>query len=179
MDNQNLIDPTLWVDRYADKLYNFALTKVFSEQLAEDLVQETFLAALKGKANYKGKSSELTWLISILKNKIFDNFRKEKLSIIDTPKDDFFIENGHWKNKPIPIAFEDINALENKELNKILAQCLSELPSLWKLVFSLKHLDDCSAEEICAKLELTKANYWVIIHRSKLNLRDCLQKKWL
>lgn len=114
MDNENLTSPALWVDQYADKLYNFALKKVFSEQLAEDLVQETFLSALQGRANFKGESSELTWLISILKNKVVDSFRKEKLSIIDTPEDDFFKENGHWKSKPIPIAFEEVNPLEKK-----------------------------------------------------------------
>lgn len=179
MDNENLTEPALWVDKYADKLYSFALKKVFSDQLAEDLVQETFLSALQGRANFKGESSELTWLTSILKNKIADSFRKEKLLIIDTPDDDFFRENGHWKNKPIPIAFEEVNPLEKKELNKVLAQCLNKLPNLWKVVFSLKYMDDSSAEEICAQLDITKANYWVIIHRSKLNLRACLQKKWL
>lgn len=179
MDNQNLIDPTLWVDRYADKLYNFALTKVFSEQFAEDLVQETFLAALQARTNYRGESTEFTWLTSILKRKIFDDFRKKKLLIIDTPADDFFREDGHWKSKPMPIAFENINSLENKELNKVLAQCLNKLPLLWKVVFSLKHVDESSASEICTKLEITKANYWIIIHRSKLNLRDCLHKNWL
>ncbi len=179
MENQNLTDPALWVDQYADKLYSFALKKVFSGQLAEDLVQETFLSALQARTNFKGESAELTWLTSILKNKIVDSFRKEKLSIIETLDDDFFRENGHWKNKPIPFAFEELNPLENKELNKILAQCLNKLPILWKVVFSLKHINDSSAEDICAKLDITKANYWVIIHRSKLNLRVCLQKNWL
>ena len=63
-------NPALWVALYADKLYAFAIKKVFAEDLAEDLVQETFLVALQGIKNYRAESTELTWLTAILKNKI-------------------------------------------------------------------------------------------------------------
>lgn len=179
MENQNLIDPNLWVDQYADKLYGFALKKVFSEELAEDLVQETFLAGLQAMANFKGDSSELTWLISILKNKIIDSFRKKKIFIEEVGADNFFDENGHWKNKPLAIGIEDGNYLENKELSKVLKECINKLPELWLAVFSLKYIDDNSTNLICSELNITKSNYWIIMHRSKLSLRACLQKKWL
>ncbi len=180
MSEQNLKnDPTLWVELYADKLYGFALKKVFSEELAKDLVQETFLAALQGFKDFKAQSSELTWLTAILKNKIIDSFRKKKLAIEQLPENLFFENDGHWKNKPLAIGMNDGNPLENKELAKVLTQCLKKLPTLWLTVFSLKYIDDSSTELICSSLDITVANYWVIIHRSKLNLRACLQKHWL
>lgn len=179
MGNPNLIDPNLWVDLYADKLYSFALKKVFSEDLAKDLVQETFLSALQAIANFKHESSELTWLTAILKNKIMDSFRKKKLPLGKVNNDDFFEENGHWKTKPLAIGVEDENYLENKELQKILKNCINKLPELWITVFSLKYIEDNDTALICKSLGITKSNYWIIIHRSKLSLRACLEKKWI
>ena len=179
MDNTTS-DPTRWVEQYADKLYGFALKSVFNEELAKDLVQETFLAALQARKNFKGQSSELTWLTAILKNKIADTFRKKKrkpeeqLDMVD-----FFAENGHWKTKPLAIGIDNGNPLENKELDQVLKKCMEKLPAQWLAVFSLKYLEESTSELICSSLGITMANFWVIVHRSKLNLRACLQKHWL
>lgn len=180
MEKQHLqTDPTHWVTQYADRLYGFALKSVFSEELAKDLVQETFLAALQTRKAFNGQSTELTWLTAILKNKIADTFRKKKVPITQLPEDLFFKEDGHWVNKPLAIGSNDGNPLENKELSKVLAQCMQKLPATWLAVFSLKYVDDCTTELICATLGISVSNYWIIIHRSKLNLRACLQKHWL
>ncbi len=69
-------DPASWVDTYGDFLYRFALFRVKVPPVAEDLVQETFLAALKSRYNFQGRSSTRTWLIAILKHKIVDHIRK-------------------------------------------------------------------------------------------------------
>jgi len=180
MADKNLkTDPNLWVELYADKLYGFVLKKVFSEELAKDLVQETFLAALQGMHGFKGESTELTWLTAILKNKIIDSYKKKKLPIEQLTDDVFFENYGHWRSQPLEIGINESNYLENKELGKVLEQCMKKLPALWLTVFSLKYVDDSSTELICSSLSLTAANYWVIVHRSKLSLRACLQKHWL
>ncbi|TCC91957.1 sigma-70 family RNA polymerase sigma factor [Pedobacter frigiditerrae] len=180
MADKNLkTDPNLWVALYADKLYRFALKKVFSEELAKDLVQETFLAALQGMQSFKGESTELTWLTAILKNKIIDSYKKKKLPIEQLTDDVFFEHDGHWKSQPLEIGINESNPLENKELGKVLEECMKKLPALWLTVFSLKYVDDSSTELICSSLSITAANYWVIVHRSKLSLRACLQKHWL
>ena len=66
----NTLSPEIWVNKYGDYLYGYAMSKLFNKELAEDLLQETFLAAFKAKDNFKGKSNEKTWLVSILKRKI-------------------------------------------------------------------------------------------------------------
>ena len=94
--------PNLWVKNYADYLYSYAYTRIDDNELARDLVQETFLGALQGWGKFDGRSSEKTWLTSILKNKIFDVYRKKSISlnhqtisINSSDTDEFFEESGH------------------------------------------------------------------------------------
>jgi RNA polymerase sigma-70 factor (TIGR02943 family) len=184
-----LLKPQNWVSTHADYLYAFARARIADEEQAKDLVQETFLAALQRVDKFEGKSSERTWLTAILKNKIIDVYRK-KSSVVpstlltDSERDqnDFFnAEDGHWNTQyaPKPIGFEDSNPLENKELKGILKQCMEKLPPLWLSVFTMKHIDDETSDSVCAELKLSSSNFWVIIHRTKLNLRACLQKNWM
>jgi RNA polymerase sigma factor (sigma-70 family) len=72
----NLIDPTRWVDKYSDYLFNYTIVRVNDRDLANDLISETFLAGLKSMKNFKGEATERTWLISILKRKIIDHYRR-------------------------------------------------------------------------------------------------------
>ena len=70
------INPNKWIDLYSDYLFNYTISRVSDREIAQDLVQDTFLAALKSMKNFKGEASERTWLISILKRKIIDHYRK-------------------------------------------------------------------------------------------------------
>ncbi|MEO3402421.1 sigma-70 family RNA polymerase sigma factor [Mucilaginibacter sp. CAU 1740] len=185
----NVLNPHTWVAQYADYLYLYAIVRINDEDTAKDLVQETFLAALERADRFEGKSTERTWLTAILKNKIIDVYRKKSsgLAIASANKaaqqqDEFFEEdNGHWKAEyaPQPIAaMDEQDPLLKKEFNNILQLCLTKLPELWKSVFTMKHMDDAATEIICTELRVTQANFWVIIHRAKINLRACLQKNW-
>ena len=179
--------PALWVKNYADYLYSYVCTRIDDNELARDLVQETFLAALEGWEKFDRRSSEKTWLTAILKNKVYDVYRKksnnaEKLTITinDADTDEFFEESGHWKEGryPEPFGIED-PGLENKEFAGVFKLCLKKLPPLWKSVFTMKHVDEETSETICARLEITSSNFWVISHRAKLSLRECLQRNWI
>ncbi|TCD26573.1 sigma-70 family RNA polymerase sigma factor [Pedobacter psychrodurus] len=181
--------PLSWVDKYADYLYGFAMLRLRNEDVAKDLVQDTFLAGLQRLDRFEGNSEEKTWLTAILKNKIADFYRKRSTSTLkdlnvtdaEHEQQDFFdAESGHWNEKHRPQAFglEVDNPLMMKELGSILNECLAKLPGLWFSVFSMKHMDDLTSELICTELKLTAANFWVIMHRTKLNLRACLQKNW-
>lgn len=185
--NQLHPDPVTWVEKYADYLYRFCMSRLRDEEVARDLVQDTFLAALQQLDRFKGNSSEKTWLSAILKNKIADFYRKQaskglkEVRQSESEQIDFFdATNGHWNAVHAPQAFglEPDNPLITKELGNILTGCLKKLPPLWFSVFSMKHMDDCTSEKICLELKLTDANFWVIMHRTKLNLRACLQKNW-
>lgn len=184
-ETQNII--TELFNQHADLLYNYAITRVNDEHLAEDLVQETFISALKNYASFKGQSKASTWLIAILKNKIIDTYRKkvreyqkESLDKLES-NSDYFNENGHWKKESLPGHWKSdtIDEHDREEFYKVLQKCLSRLKELQRMAFVMKHLDDTDTEEICKELEITASNYWVIIHRAKLQLRDCLEKNWI
>jgi RNA polymerase sigma-70 factor (ECF subfamily) len=137
---------------------------------------------------FEGKSSERTWLTAILKNKIVDVYRKNASRFVNNEvakaeqeQQDFFEEDGHWTSLRHPVEFgvDEHDPLHNKEFNRILQACMQKLPALWLAVFTMKHLDEEATETICAELKVSAANFWVIIHRSKLNLRACLQKNWI
>ena len=185
----NLLNPHQWVKAHADYLYAYAISRVNDEEQARDLVQETFLAALEKVKTFEGKSTERTWLTAILRFKIIDVYRKKSSQIIVTEinnaereQTDFFdVNDGHWNPEHAPKAFgiDDHDPIVNKEFNQILQKCMMKLPSLWMSVFTMKHIDEETTDIICAELKLTASNFWVIIHRTKLNLRACLQKNWI
>lgn len=187
MPTNSSVNPHNWVQNHADYLYAYTLSRLNDEEQARDLVQETFLAALERVDRFEGKSTERTWLTAILKNKIVDVYRKKSSGLVnkaaegDEAEPDFFEEDGHWRNEHRPLAFgaEEHDPLHQKEFNQILQKCMQKLPALWLAVFTMKHMDDQSAEVICAELKVSSSNYWVIIHRAKLNLRACLQKNWI
>jgi RNA polymerase sigma-70 factor (TIGR02943 family) len=184
------IDPHQWVARFADYLYMYALIRVNDEDLARDLVQETFLAALERLDQFEGRSTESTWLTAILRNKIIDIYRKrssglakvtEALHAEQEQQDFFDPADGHWNEpyRPREIGAEDKDPLLNKELAHILQMCLQKLPALWLAVFTMKHMEEQPTDIICHDLKVTPSNFWVIIHRTKLNLRACLQRNWI
>lgn len=184
------LDPHHWVANHADYLFNYAITRINEEEQARDLVQETFLAALQRIDKFEGRSSERTWLTAILKNKVIDVYRKKSSGLgknttsLDTEQQDqdfFDPYDGHWKktHRPEPFGIDTNDPLMNKELKSILQKCMQKLPALWLSVFTMKHMDEESTDLICEELRVTPSNFWVIIHRAKLNLRACLQKNWI
>lgn len=186
-----LLDPHQWVNKYADELFRFARSKTSNTELAEDLVQETFLAALHGAEKFKGESSERTWLFSILKFKIAGHYRKASTAreiTLDTgqeqqqdPLDIFFDASGAWNPsfRPKNWTIDSKDTLENKELADALERCIERLNANQKQLIVLKLIEEIEVEKICKELKLTTTNYWVIIHRAKLQLRACLERNWL
>jgi RNA polymerase sigma-70 factor (ECF subfamily) len=177
-------DPAHWVDKYADHLYAFALNRLDDEELCRDLVQETFLAALERLNEFRGQSSERTWLTAILRFKVIDIYRKRNSSWLtchpmQSEPEYFDPANGHWKDDWAPRSMEidPVDPTLRKELAAILQKCLDRLPALWYSIFSMKHMDDMATEVICEEMKVSSANFWVIIHRAKVNLRACLQKE--
>lgn len=177
------IDTSSWVDEYGDALYVFARMRLDDDELAFDFVQETFLAGLKSLASFEGKSSVKTWLISILKRKIIDYYR-QKEARATVPLSHFFSEKGrvgHWNKEARPSGnYNEIEAdIDNEELKKAIENCISLLPGKWKNIVLDKLVEEKESDEVCKENEITPSNLWVIIHRSKLQLRECLEKKWL
>jgi len=186
MPQTEQLNPHEWVTAYADYLYAFAIRRINNEEQAKDLVQETFLAALEKAQNFRGQSSERTWLTAILKNKIIDVYRKKssglrkEITVAEHEQQDFFEADGHWRaeHRPLEFGLNHTDPLVNKELSSILQMCIKKMPALWMAVFTMKHVDDEETEFVCTELKVSPSNFWVIMHRAKLNLRACLQKNW-
>jgi len=148
-------------------------------------VQETFLAALEKLADFKGQSSERTWLTAILKYKIIDVYRKRNASWLTTiaahdAEPEFFeADSGHWTEAmaPRPMATDNTDPTLRKRTGGHPAKMPPAPAGLWQSIFSMKHMDDFATETICRELKITPANFWVIIHRAKVNLRACIQKE--
>ncbi len=194
-EKKNTLDPDHWIERYADYLYSYAYARLRKEEVAQDLVQDTFFSALRAKDTFLQNASEKTWLVSILKRKIIDHYRKKstqnELNILDKPVEGedgaigFFFENqasqpGHWTSSASPNqwgrTFE--TSVESDEFNDILRTCLTKLPEKTAAAFVMKNMEGLETEEICKELNITQSNYWVMMHRAKLALRDCMEKNW-
>jgi RNA polymerase sigma-70 factor (TIGR02943 family) len=184
-----LTDPQRWVANYADYLYNYAINRLNDEESARDLLQDTFLSALRHIDRFEGRSSERTWLTAILKNKLIDFYRRRASGLSSpienmrlTDKTNFFeVEDERWKleHQPKEFDIEPFDPMLNKELSNIIKKCIGKLPPLWIAVFTMKHIDDEETHMICKSLNVSPSNFWVIIHRAKVNLRACLQKNWI
>ena len=140
MDDVSLLNPEVWVDQYGDALFRFAYQRVGDADIAEDLVQETFLAAMRAKERFKGHSSEKTWLYGILKHKIIDHFRRRKYDRSDKDieafaeaTDKFFHDNGKWQIQPTSWNINPVEAYEQKEFMDAFYQCLSEIRNGWQM----------------------------------------------
>lgn len=175
-------DIIIWVKTYTNNLFSYTLAKVQQKQIAEDLVQETFLAAYQSHNKYQGKSSIKTWLFSILNHKIADHYRSKynagtglTSGTIEQP----FDENQRWKQEYRPKDWgNDKELLDDPEFTKVLKNCFQKLPEKWSSAMQMKYLEEYNADGICSKLEITKSNFWQIIHRAKIQLRNCLEIQW-
>ena len=186
-----LSDPGQWVDRHGDYLFRYALARLRDPARAEDAVQETFLAALKGGKSFAGRAAEKSWLVGILKNKIFDHFRQASretsftdLDFYAQSEDESFApagpRQGSW-NPDLGPAEWPANpgaSLDNELFWKTFHECAGKLPAKVGAVFLLREMDEIDSREICRQLGISESNLWVMLHRARLALRRCLETNW-
>lgn len=177
------IDSAKWIDLYSDYLFNYTLARVNDKDMAEDLVQETFLAGLKSMKNFKGEASERTWLISILKRKIIDYYRKTNSNKGKAEVRMSYNDNeteGDWLEERVADPFDKTaeDLMQNSELGDAILDCLSKLPEKQAEVFRMKTIEGYETEVICKELNITASNLWVIIHRARTAMASCLEKNW-
>jgi|SRR5690554_268428 len=176
------IDPDQWVDKYSDYLFNYTITRVRDRETANDLVAETFLAGLRSMKNFKGESTERTWLVSILKRKIIDHYRrinsaKGKAEVQFTYRDQE--EGDRLEEQIADLSGRNAQQLmENEELGKAIMDCLEQLNQRQAAIFKMKTLEDADTETVCNEFGITPSNLWVIIHRTRTALAKCLEKTW-
>jgi len=178
-----------WVKLFTDSLFNWAFFKTSDKETAEDLVQDTFLAAYQQIETFNWKSSPKTWLLAILNNKILSFYRLKYKGLangttLDSDENaifnQLFDKNERWKKDEIPVVWnvEERHLLDDLEFNRVLNSCISRLPEHWRSAITLKYIEEKKGELICQELEISATNFWQILHRAKLQLRKCLEVKW-
>ena len=183
MDVDKATNLSQWVETYTSELYSWAFHKVSDAELAKDLVQDSFLAAAEKIETFKGESSPKTWLFSILNHKIIDVYRKkvkQPVSLDNQVFSRFFDEEGSWLEEKRPKDWNENeeNLLDDTDFQKVLQNCLDALPEKWNTCVKLKYLTEKNGDEICQELGIAPTNFWQIIHRAKLQLRDCVENNW-
>ena len=184
--NDALVDETVthestaadWLTSHGDYLFNFAVGQVRDTNVAEDLVQETFLAALKARDRFGGKSSDRTWLVGILRHKIFDHLRRvcrERAARQDAaPRRDEEVwdETVVWLHETGAECFMPSRRMELGELREALELALGKLPPRLAQVFQLYEVEEQPNRAVCEQLRISESNLWVMLHRARKQLRD-------
>ena len=169
-------------------LLRYARLQVREPAVAEDLVQATLLAALQSREGFRGEASPLTWMTGILRRKIIDHYRsvarEEPLPVApegdtdDGLLDRLFVANGHWAQPPR--AWDDPGESRRQEdFLRVFEACLQGLAGQAGRVFALREVLEVEPDDICKDLGLSKSNYWVLMHRARLRLRQCIERGWV
>jgi len=187
-----LCNPAVWVDNHGDCLFRYAMSHVRDPQTAEDLVQETFLAALASQNRFSGGSSERTWLVGILKHKVLDHYRavrrQNRVTELSSSLNDDSVGSddtgscGERVRADSPLEEWHINpgiCTQQKAFWNVLQQCLSKVSPRLASAFALKEIEQLDTKEICESLNVTEGNLWVMLHRARAYLRECLEANWL
>ena len=165
------------------------MARVRNRAVAEDLVQDTLLVALKTRDRFSGKSSFRTWLTSILKFKIIDHYRAgtrtktftDLSSFYEDQEKEVFKENGEWRRpeeRPKPWSEEQSKNLDRQDFWKAFNACADRLPERIRAVFIMREIDQVDSEEICRRMDISRDNFWTIMHRARMALRKCLEGSW-
>jgi RNA polymerase sigma-70 factor (ECF subfamily) len=178
LTGQPVTDAQSWLADYGDNLFAYALPRVGGNRaVAEDLVQETLLAGIQGFSAFQADSSVETWLTSILRRKVVDHYRRSGRSQ-EVPSDDVFFSSagtiqgvGDWGGDPALLA-------ENREFRGVLQSCLAALNAPLAEAFVAVVMDGLETEAACKLFKVTPTNLSVRLHRARLGLRRCLEKKW-
>jgi RNA polymerase sigma-70 factor (ECF subfamily) len=189
MDNQNqtqppAVRPDQWVEQFGDYLYRYALLRLKDPDQAQDVVQETFLAGIKGLEQFSGHMDIKYWLRGILRHKIVDVFRNSKreigvddLTAFEQPNKVMMTIWGIPTRHPESWGFDVHRAMTQKEFWIGLKDCVTNLKGITQKAFVLKELEDMGTEEICKVLDINPNYLWVLIYRARKELKSCLKSK--
>jgi RNA polymerase sigma-70 factor (TIGR02943 family) len=166
------------------QLLRYAHLQLRNPAWAEDAVSETLIVALEKPQAFEGRAQPKTWLIGILKHKLVDQVRKHARECSLTTWDDetpiedlLFDETGHFRDAPL--EWGDPQAVVNQtQFITVLDACVEKLPNQLGRVFLMREWLELETDEICKELVITPTNLWVMLHRARLRLRECLQINW-
>jgi RNA polymerase sigma-70 factor (ECF subfamily) len=160
------------------------MSRLRNPDSAEEVVQETFVSALQALDQYSGKGSEGAWLLGILKRKVIDCVRRRNRpdsasggDMADDPAQVFFDAKGNWRTDPRVMKECPTARLEREEFWEAFRRCLERLSQRQADVFTLREIEELTAEEICKNLQISASNLWVLLHRARLQLSVCMKSQ--
>jgi RNA polymerase sigma-70 factor, ECF subfamily len=178
-----------WLSEHGDILWRFVLGRTRSREVAEEVVQETILAAMQGYANFAGGSAERTWLLGIAAHKIADHFRAVRRRAEgsgpgttqprDADKAEFhamFTAQGMWARPSSKWGLDAGSTTENAEMLAALRRCIEVLPPSQAEAVWLRDLLNIPASEVCKAMGISQTNLWSRMHRARAALRACVEK---
>lgn len=170
-------------------LLRLAMFQLRDAALAEDVAQEALAAAIEKQASFEGRSSLRTWVISILRFKILDamrNRRRLDLSVepaaLTKELDDSVVTGcfdgaGRWKTQHR--EWSDPSAqLHQDDFLRVLESCMTHLPPNMSRAFMMREWLELTTGEICARMDVSPGNLRVLLYRSRMQLRTCVDRKW-
>ena len=175
------------LDKHRPQLLKYAMLQLRNHAQAEDAVQETMVAAIRGAQGFAGGSSVRTWLIGILKHKIIDSIRKtsrEQSLDLDQYEsspgdmDVLFKPDGHYADTPADWGNPE-ETLSRQRFFDVLEECLESLPKTTAKAFAMREVMGLDTAEICATLSISDSNCWVLLYRARMKLRECLERNWI
>lgn len=181
-----IADPETWVDAYGDYLFRYAMLRLRDEHAARDAVQETFLAGIRNVAKFDGALDIKYWLRGILKFKIVDHIRRAaREQPVEVEDDEHVLDRLLFKTSgiptmnPAPWAFDPHSAFDREDFWAIFESCLDGLKEPMRRAFVLKMVDELDTNEVCEALGLSANHVWVLNHRARSLMKQCLEKKWV
>ena len=184
--SQRRLESDRWLDRHGDALYRYALARLGSSDAAQDMVQETLLAAWQGRSGFKGASSERTWLLGICRHKVSDYLRQSGHFAPSTAYNDlemgmdaeFFTTAGAWRHPPDAWTPAPLDEIEAEGFWNALQACLAQLPEAQREGFVLQTLNGVEPVDVSRLLHVSMNHLYVLLHRARLRLRQCLDTHW-
>jgi RNA polymerase sigma-70 factor (ECF subfamily) len=177
------------VEMYQKAMVRLALMYVHQREIAEDVVQETWISVLKGLDKFEGRSTLKTWIFSILVNRAKTRAQREGRSLpfsalenADTDADeptvdpDRFSQAGNWKT--YPDSWDEIpeERLLSQETSTIIHQTIEQLPPNQRQVITLRDINGWSSEEVRNVLNVSETNQRVLLHRARATVRRALER---
>ncbi|MFO1338504.1 MAG: sigma-70 family RNA polymerase sigma factor [Burkholderiaceae bacterium] len=173
------------VEALRPQLLRYARSQLRNDAWAEDAVSDTLLAALEKPQGFGGGSALKTWLVGILKHKLIDQLRRHAREATVLDRDDgedldalLFDETGHWRDMPVDWTDQPEALCRQGQFLAVLDACVEKLPTTQGRVFMMREWLELDTDEICKELAITTTNLWVLLHRARLRLRECLQVTW-
>ncbi len=174
-----------WLTSHGDYLFNLAIGQLRDPTTAEDVVQETFLAALKARSRFSGRSSDRTWLVGILRHKIYDHLRRicrerpvRSGEMNAGPEHEAWDDSVLWAHAVATECMEPSRRMELAEFREALKIALGKLPPRIAQVFEMYEVEERPNREVCDKLNISESNLWVMLHRARKQLRQELSSWW-